>query len=200
MNQPDLDLSGAGGSRPRVDLTRCVTEWPTRIKVRRAIWRLLVRPVFMLSPGSANDLRIFLLRLMGAQIGERCLVSAKVDVLMPWNLVLEPFVALGRAVNVYNYGVVTIRRMTLVSQNVHLCTGSHDYTHPHMPLIWKPITIGAECWVASEVFVGPGVTIGDGAVIGARSVVTKNQPEWMVCAGNPCVPLKPRVLRPAGSS
>ncbi len=170
------------------------------MKIRRAIWRFLIRPVFMLSPGSANDLRIFLLRVMGAQIGEHCLVSAKVDVLMPWNLVLEPYVALGRAVNVYNYGVVKIGRMTLVSQNVHLCTGSHDYTHPHMPLIWKPITIGSECWVASEVFIAPGVTIGDGAVIGARSVVTKDQPAWMVCAGNPCVPLKPRELRPAGPS
>jgi putative colanic acid biosynthesis acetyltransferase WcaF len=63
-----------------------------------------------------------------------------------------------------------------------------------MPLIWAPITVGAECWVAAGAFIAPGVDIGDGAVIGARSVVTKTMPAWMVCAGNPCRPLKPRVI------
>jgi putative colanic acid biosynthesis acetyltransferase WcaF len=64
-----------------------------------------------------------------------------------------------------------------------------------MQLIWKPITIGSECWVAAEVFLGPGVDIGNGAVIGARSVVTKDMPEWMVCAGNPCKPIKIRSIK-----
>jgi acetyltransferase-like isoleucine patch superfamily enzyme len=27
-------------------------------------------------------------------------------------------------------------------------------------------------------------------------VVTKSMPEWMVCVGNPCRPLKPRVIGP----
>ena len=58
-----------------------------------------------------------------------------------------------------------------------------------------PITIGESVWVAAGAFVAPGVTIGAGAVIGARSVVTKDMPDWTVCAGNPCRPLKPRVLR-----
>ena len=40
----------------------------------------------------------------------------------------------------------------------------------------------------------PGVTIGNGAVIAARSVVTKDMPEWMVCGGMPCKPLKERVM------
>ena len=44
-------------------------------------------------------------------------------------------------------------------------------------------------------FVGPGVNIGRGAVIGARAVVTKNMPAWMVCAGNPCKPLKQREVK-----
>jgi putative colanic acid biosynthesis acetyltransferase WcaF len=113
---------------------------------------------------------------------------------MPWNLELMGHVAIGRNVEIYNYAPVTIGSMTLISQYTWLCTGTHDYSHIHMPLTWAPITIGQECWVAADVFVGPGVTIGDGAVVGARSVVVKNLPEWTVAAGNPCVPLKPRVL------
>ena len=55
-----------------------------------------------------------------------------------------------------------------------------------------PIVVGDEAWIAAEAFVHPGVTIGKGAVIGARSVVTRDVPAWMVCAGHPCVPIKER--------
>jgi putative colanic acid biosynthesis acetyltransferase WcaF len=43
------------------------------------------------------------------------------------------------------------------------------------------------------VFVGPGVRIGELCVVGARSVVVKDLPPRMVCAGNPCRPLKERI-------
>jgi acetyltransferase-like isoleucine patch superfamily enzyme len=33
--------------------------------------------------------------------------------------------------------------------------------------------------------VGPGVTIGRGSIIGASSVVLKDVPAGMICAGNP---------------
>ena len=54
----------------------------------------------------------------------------------------------------------------------------------------KPITIGNDCWIASNVVVCAGVTIGDGCVIGAGSVVTRDIPAGSFAAGNPC-----RVIR-----
>ena len=72
------------------------------------------------------------------------------------------------------------------------CTGSHNYTLASFPLYAEPITIGADAWICTEAFLGPGVQIGAGAVIGARAVVIRSQPAWMVCAGNPARPLKPR--------
>lgn len=178
----------------QVDLTKSATHWPLSLKIKRAVWQYVLRPIFFATPGSANALRIGILRAMGAKIGHTCLIQPKVNVLMPWNLHIGNCVAIDHHVEIYNFALVTIKDMTVVSQRSYLCTGSHDYTHPHMPLIWKPITIGSECWVAAEVFVAPGVDIGNGTVIGARSVVTKNMPAWMVCAGNPCVPIKPRTI------
>jgi len=50
----------------------------------------------------------------------------------------------------------------------------------------KPITIGDGCWLASGVTVCGGVTIGKNCVIGAGSVVTKDIPDGVFAAGNPC--------------
>lgn len=54
----------------------------------------------------------------------------------------------------------------------------------------KPITIGNNCWLASNVTVIGGVTIGDGCVIGAGSVVTHDVPANSFAAGNPCRVIK----------
>lgn len=185
MNQPKY----------KVNLLKSTTIWPPALKLKRAIWQFIIRPLFYILPVPAYKLRIGLLKLMGAKIGHTCLVEPKVNVLMPWNLELGNYVVLGREVEIYNYAPVIINDMTVISQRCYLCTGTHDYTHPYMPLIWKPITIGSECWVAAEAFIAPGVEIGNGTVIGARSVVTKNMPEWMVCAGNPCKPIKIRTIQ-----
>jgi maltose O-acetyltransferase len=55
----------------------------------------------------------------------------------------------------------------------------------------KPVTIGDDVWVGGNAVINPGVTIGNNVVIGSGSVVTKNIPDNVVAAGNPC-----RVLRP----
>ena len=54
----------------------------------------------------------------------------------------------------------------------------------------KPIVVKNGVWLASGVTVCGGVTIGENSVIGAGSVVTKDIPDNVFAAGNPC-----RVIR-----
>lgn len=54
----------------------------------------------------------------------------------------------------------------------------------------KPVEIGSDVWVGGGAIILPGVTIGSRAVIGAGSVVTRDIPEGVFAAGNPC-----RVIR-----
>ncbi len=54
----------------------------------------------------------------------------------------------------------------------------------------KPVTIGSDVWICGNVVINPGVTIGNNVVIGSGSVVTKDIPDDVVAAGNPC-----RVIR-----
>ena len=50
----------------------------------------------------------------------------------------------------------------------------------------KPVTIGADVWVGGAAVICPGVTIGSRSVIGAGSVVTRDIPDGVFAAGNPC--------------
>jgi len=99
---------------------------------------------------------------------------------------------IGPRVTVYNLARITLQRGANISQNCHLCAGSHDYSRWAMPLVAKPITIGENTWIGADVFVGPGVSVGELCVVGARSVVVRDLPARTVCAGNPCRVLKDR--------
>lgn len=55
----------------------------------------------------------------------------------------------------------------------------------------RKIIIGDNVWFGGNVTVNPGVTIGSNTIIGSGSVVTKNIPDNVIAAGNPC-----RVIRP----
>jgi maltose O-acetyltransferase len=54
----------------------------------------------------------------------------------------------------------------------------------------KPVEIGSDVWVGGGAIILPGVRIGSRSVIGAGSVVTRDVPEAVFAAGNPC-----RVIR-----
>jgi maltose O-acetyltransferase len=57
----------------------------------------------------------------------------------------------------------------------------------------KPVAIGSDVWVGGGAILCPGVKIGSKSVIGAGSVVTRDIPEGVFAAGNPC-----RVIRSTG--
>jgi maltose O-acetyltransferase len=54
----------------------------------------------------------------------------------------------------------------------------------------KPVEIGSDVWVGGGAVILPGITIGSRSVIGAGSVVTRDVPDGVFAAGNPC-----RVIR-----
>lgn len=163
-----------------------------RNRLARLLWQVVWHMLFRPSPPPFHAWRCWLLRRFGAEIGSPCYVYNSVEIWAPWQLFMADHSTLARRVTCYSMAPITLGKRAVVSQGVHLCTGSHDYETENFQLFSRPIYIGADAWVCAESFVGPGVTIGSGAVIGARSVVTRDQPAWMVCAGNPCRPIKPR--------
>lgn len=98
----------------------------------------------------------------------------------------------------YNCTMIDVAQITIgdhcmFGPNVSLYTAGHPI-HPDTRNsgyeYGKEISIGDNCWIGGSVTVVAGVHIGGGSVIGAGSVVTKDIPDHVLAAGNPC-----RVIR-----
>ncbi|MFA5397452.1 MAG: acyltransferase [Methanogenium sp.] len=55
---------------------------------------------------------------------------------------------------------------------------------------FKDVTLKNHCHVGMGTIIMPGVTIGEGVSVGAGSLVTKDLPDWTICYGSPCRPMK----------
>lgn len=93
-------------------------------------------------------------------------------------------------------GHIYIGDCVMIGPNVTIATASHPVNGElrHKGLQYnKDVHIGENVWLGANVVILPGVTVGKNSIIGAGSIVTKNIPENVVAAGNPC-----RVLREVG--
>ena len=94
----------------------------------------------------------------------------------------------------YNFTVLDVGKVRIganaqIAPNVSIYTAGHP-VHPDSRNSGYEygisITIGDNVWIGGNVCILPGVTIGDNVVIGAGSVVTKDLPDNVIAAGNPC--------------
>jgi len=83
---------------------------------------------------------------------------------------------------------VTIGDFSLFGPAVQIYTPMHplDAGLRRQQEFGKPVEIGSDVWVGGGAMILPGVRIGSRAVIGAGSVVTRDVPEGVFAAGNPC--------------
>jgi len=88
--------------------------------------------------------------------------------------------------------VVRIGDYTQFGPGVQILTPMHpfDAALRRKQEYGKPVEIGSDVWVGGGALILPGVCIGARTVIGAGSVVTRDIPDGVFAAGNPC-----RVIR-----
>ena len=94
----------------------------------------------------------------------------------------------------YNLIILDVAKVKIgdnaqIAPNVSIYTAGHP-VHPDSRNSGYEygidVTIGDNVWIGGNAIIMPGVTIGDNVVIGAGSVVTKNLPDNVIAAGNPC--------------
>lgn len=125
-------------------------------------------------------IRVKILRAFGAEIGEGVYIKPRVRVHWPWRLRVGDHSWIGDGAWLLNLDQITIGRQSIISQQVLLCSGSHDMHSRTFELNNAPITIGDGTWIAARATVLRGVTVGDNAVVGAGALVVKDVPDEQI--------------------
>lgn len=159
-------------------------------RIARLVWNIVAALLFRTSPRPFHAWRAMLLRAFGARLGSGCHICPKAVIWAPWNLECGDGACIADSAEVYNPSLIKIGALAVISQGAYLCGASHDYTLEEFPLTSKPITVGDGAWIGARAIVLMGVNVGEQSVVGAGSVLTKDVPPRVVCAGNPCRVIK----------
>lgn len=94
----------------------------------------------------------------------------------------------------YNCTIIDVAKVKIgdncqLAPNVAIYTAGHPVHPDSRNSLYEygiGVTIGDNVWIGGNTVILPGVHVGSNTVIGAGSVVTKDIPDWVIAAGNPC--------------
>jgi acetyltransferase-like isoleucine patch superfamily enzyme len=130
-------------------------------------------------------MRIFNLKLLGADIGNNVKSYGRFTIMNAKNLTIGNNSTLNEGVHINCRDKVIIGQEVRISTNVQIHTGKlliNSYPRIHTN---APIIIEDNVWIASGCIISAGVKIGKNAVIGANSVVIENVEANCFYSGNP---------------
>jgi putative colanic acid biosynthesis acetyltransferase WcaF len=143
-----------------------------RPKAIQALW-LFAQDIIM-QFWIPNKFRILVLKCFGCRIGNNVLIRHRVRIHWPWKLVIGDNTWIGEGAWILNLENVTIGSNVCVSQDVVICSGSHDRKSDTFEFDNKEVIIQDNSWIALRGVVLRGVTIGRGAVVAAGAIATKD--------------------------
>jgi putative colanic acid biosynthesis acetyltransferase WcaF len=169
-----ISLKAAPGER---------TTWGRR-KALVYLWGI-AELVFVANPWQiSSSLRVRVLRVFGAEIGEGVVFRPRTRVRFPWKLHIEDNSWIGEGVWFHNQDHIYVGHDVVISQETFLTTGSHAHKRD-MALVTRPIRIEAGAWITSRCMVLGGATIGASALVRPMSLVQGKVPAASIVSGNP---------------
>lgn len=102
-------------------------------------------------------------------------------------LVIGPFCAIAASVRIFMNGANhDTRGFSTFHFEIFSADWAASFDRSGVEVLFRGDTvIGADVWIGAETLLPPGVRIGAGAVVAARSVVSRDVPDYAVMAGNP---------------
>jgi galactoside O-acetyltransferase len=95
-------------------------------------------------------------------------------------------------------GSILIGKNVMIGPNVVFRASNHNFKDLSTPMKFQghgggKIIICDDVWIGANVTILPDVCIGKGSIVGAGAVVTRNMPEYSICAGVPARVIKKRI-------
>lgn len=104
-------------------------------------------------------------------------------------------VYIGRFLHIVSVRRVIIEKNVLIADKVYISDNLHEYKNIHIPVSQQPVIFKGDVVIKEGAWIGENVSIigaciGKNSVIAANSVVTKDIPDYSVCAGVPAKVIK----------
>lgn len=167
---------------------------PGRGIVVRILWYLVNVLIMQNHLNPFSHLKVFALRMFGAQIGKGVVMKPGIRIKYPWNLRVGDYTWIGENAWLDSLAPITLESHVCISQGAYLCTGNHDWKDTAFGLMIKPIVIENGAWIGARAMVMPGVTIASHSVITAGSVISRDTEPYGIYSGNPAQRVRERTL------
>ncbi len=181
----------------KVDFSNFNNDWykPGGGALKRLIWYYVNLLLFNSAWFPFSAVKVGLLRLFGAKIGEACVIKPSVNIKYPWKLIMGNYVWLGENAWIDSLAEVKIGNNVCISQGAFLLCGNHDYKKVSFDLMVMPITLKDGSWVGAKSTVCPGVTMEEGSILSVGSIATSNTEANGIYQGVPAVKVKERIIK-----
>ncbi len=178
----------------KTDLSTYNNDWydPSAGWAKRTLWYFVNHLVFTHGLLPFSLLKVAILRVFGAEIGNGVNIKPSVNIKYPWLLTLGSHVWIGENVWIDNLAKVKIGSNVCLSQGAMLLTGNHNYKASTFDLMVGEITLEDGVWIGTRSIVCPGITCFSHSVLAVNSVATKNMEAFGIYQGNPAMKIKER--------
>jgi putative colanic acid biosynthesis acetyltransferase WcaF len=179
----------------QTDLSKYNNSWykPGESALKRALWYFTNALVFKSAWFPVSKIKVGLLRLFGAKIGNGVNIKPCVNIKYPWRLTIGDYTWIGEDVWIDNLEDVSIGPHSCISQGALLLCGNHNYKKETFDLMAKPIVVEDGVWIGAKAIVCPGVTCKSHAILTAGSVATQTLEAYAIYQGNPAVKVRERI-------
>ena len=163
--------------------------------IKIILWYFINALIVRASWNPFITMKIWLLKLFGAKIGQDLVLKNNVNIKSPWNLIIGDNVWIGENVWIDNLDKVTIKNNVCISQGALLLTGNHDYTKSSFDYRNAPIILEEGTWIGAKSIVCPGIIAHSHAILTVGSVATHNLDAYTIYQGNPANPIRKRIIK-----
>lgn len=162
---------------------------------KQSSWFLVNTLFFKSSIFQFINIKIYLLKLFGAKVGQGIVLKPSINIKFPWKLEIGNNVWLGEKCWIDNLDYVKIGDNVCISQGALLLTGNHDYTVSSFDYRNAPIILEDGVWIGAKSVVCPGVTCKSHSILAVGSIATKDLEPYTIYQGNPAVPIRKRIIK-----
>jgi len=109
----------------------------------------------------------------------------------PERIIFGSHIYVGPKAYFIGLGGIKVSDNVIFGPMVTIHSSNHNYRYKPTMIPYdgrqhlKPVYIGPNTWIGSNVCICPGISIGEGVIIAMGSVVTNDIPDLAICGGNP---------------